>query len=71
MAVKTSGKYNNRKDAVLPKYADMTHRLYKEYEPAEWECMKCHSNSLLPIEYGCSMCQPFVLGAKLTGRKYK
>lgn len=74
MAVKSGekrGKYKKRVDAVLPSYVNMAHRLYGEQESAEWECMKCHSNSLLPTEYGCSMCQPFVLGAKLTGRKYK
>ena len=62
---------NGRNPAVLPTYVDMSHRLYKEYEPAEWECVKCHSNSLLPMEYGCNLCQPFVKGALLTGRIYK
>lgn len=65
------GKYNKRTEAVLPKYVDMSAWLYQEYKPAEWVCMKCHSNSLLPMEYGCNLCQPFIKGAKLTGRKYR
>lgn len=63
--------YKGKKEANLPKYVDMGKFNYKVIKPSEWECMACHSNSLLPMEYGCKMCQPFTKGAKLSGRKYK
>ena len=62
---------NNRPEAVLAKYVDMSKINAFGNRVSEWECMKCHSNSLLAMEYGCKMCQPFEVGAKLTGRKYK
>ena len=64
------GKYTKRVDSTVSNYKDMTKFNYKIHAPAEWECMACKSNSLLPMEYGCKMCQPFTEGATLKGRKY-
>ena len=82
MANKSTGrptKYveKNRPQAVLSNYKEMSeinariNARMADITARKWKCVKCGCNSYMNMEYGCNMCQPFIKGAKLSGRVYE